>query len=100
MRMPKVTLLADEWKNYLLAFGKGIFEFKGGVPLDVPVAVALEATKRMSNGKPMFSVDELPEIVEGPEQDADADVAQQNVASKEGRKARHLTDQTGLFAEG
>jgi len=41
-----------------------MFEFRQGVPVDVPVAVALELKKRTFKGKQMFAVDELPTIVE------------------------------------
>jgi len=101
--MPKVTLLAGEWGNYTLAFGKGLFEFRGGSPMDVPVAVALEAAKRISKGKPLFKVEGLPKIVEGLGKDAgditpESDLVQQNVATK-GEKTRRLVQQQGLFSE-
>jgi len=101
--MPKVTLLLDRWSNYTLAFGKGTFDFRGGRPKEVPVAVALEASKRKTDdGKPIFKVEDLPDIIE-PHSVTEGDVqgpAEQNVAVEESMKARHLIDksQSSLFA--
>ncbi len=94
--MPKVTLLADEWESYSMAFGKRMFEFHGGQPVDVPVAVALEAKKRVTREKqPLFRVEELPEII-APQ--SDTSQVEQNVVRQDG-KARHLV-QSPLFPVG
>jgi len=68
--MPKVTLLADEFSEHMFIFGRRSFSFKGGQPVEVPVAVALALkpkTKKLGKSKkraPLFLIEELPEIVE------------------------------------
>lgn len=62
--MPKVTLLSKGWKEYTVAYGKGLYNFRGGEPKGVPVAVAL-LCKKMKDEKGLFrfKVDGMPNIL-------------------------------------
>lgn len=62
--MPKVTLQGRPGASLRYAHGTKFYVFKHGVPVDVPVAVALELQKREFKGKPVFVVEDLPTIVE------------------------------------
>jgi hypothetical protein len=62
--VPKVTLINSDHQDYHLIFGRQVYRFKGGKPKEVPVAVALEAQKKIGRGGViLFQVDDLPEIV-------------------------------------
>lgn len=62
--LPKVTLLSGEGTNFLLRFGSKSFDFQPGVEELVPVAVALALKGyKMPGGKPLFNIDDMPEIV-------------------------------------
>ncbi len=63
--LPKVTLLKEAWSNYSFAFGRHILVFEGGLPTQVPVAVALELKKKMKvDGSPLFEIVDLPKIIQ------------------------------------
>ena len=77
--LPKVTLLSGEGTTFALKFGTKLFEFKGGVALSVPPAVALAVEKRLDReGNPLFAVAGLPTIVETAKNPKDA---QQSIKS-------------------
>ena len=62
--MPKVTLLAETWQDYLIPFGKRDYMFTGGKAREVPHAVAMFCKrKRDSEGEPMFKVTGLDNVV-------------------------------------
>lgn len=87
--MPKVTLLAEAHKDYSLHFGGGLFQFLGGKPLEVPVAVALHCSKQKhSDGACKFDIGDMPEVVDC----MAAPPVEQNVV-----EARHLFSQPKLF---
>jgi hypothetical protein len=73
--MPKVTLLGKDGATYHYPTPKRIFDFESGVPQEVPVATALALGKKKGlKGKPLFLIEELPEIVQPatPEQNVDS----------------------------
>lgn len=62
--LPKVTLLSGEGTNFLFRFGSKLFDFIGGGEERVPVAVALALEgQKMPGGKPLFQIEDMPEIV-------------------------------------
>ena len=62
--MPKVTLLAETWQDYLIPFGKRDYLFRGGKGMEVPHAVALFCkNKQDSAGEPIFKVTGLDHVV-------------------------------------
>ena len=61
--LPKVTLLKN-YTSYHYIYGNGSYEFKGGIPKSVPVAVALILKKKVNdNNEPLFKVDNLPIVI-------------------------------------
>lgn len=65
---PKATLLGQPWETRTMVFGKRRIVFQGDQPREVPVAIALVLGKRKkADGKPLFRIDELPEIVKAKE---------------------------------
>lgn len=63
--MPKAILLGDREDTYLYRYGVKAFEFSGGVPMDVPVAVALALQRKVGRkGDPLFQIENVPEVVE------------------------------------
>jgi len=72
--LPKVTLLKN-YTSYHYIYGNGSYEFKGGIPKSVPVAVALILKKKVNdNNEPLFKVDNLPIVIKNK--------SEQNVAGK------------------
>lgn len=62
--MPKVTLNAHPANNYTLLFGRVKYFFRGGVPHEVPVAVALHCQKMADRkGDPMFTITDLDTVI-------------------------------------
>jgi len=71
--MPKATLLMPRGSNHLMVFGQASYMFHGGKPKKVPPAVALRLEgKRKRDGSPLFSIAEMPEIVDSVSADAPA----------------------------
>lgn len=72
--LPKATLLGDQGDTYLFRHGTAAYSFRGGVPEDVPVGVAMLLRKKKNvSGAPQFKVEGLPSVVER-EQKADVDI--------------------------
>lgn len=62
--MPKVTLLGKIGSSYTIIIIGGSYTFTVGKAVEVPVAVALEAQKKLNRRKgPLFLVEDLPNIV-------------------------------------
>jgi hypothetical protein len=65
-KVPKVTLI-EPGAEYYLIFGTATYRFRGGRPQEVPVAIALEAKRKVGHkNKPIFRVEEMPEILATP----------------------------------
>jgi hypothetical protein len=87
-KVSKVTLLGTPGSTYTIAYGAREYLFAAGRARKVPVVIALEAQKKRDRrGAPLFSVEDLPEIVtsappepadpvEEPEQNAPAEAQQ------------------------
>jgi len=63
--MPKVTLLRDEWSDYMLVVGTNTIRFVGKKPKEVSPAVAIACEKRNEGlRKPLFRIEDMPDVVE------------------------------------
>lgn len=61
---PKVTLIGEPWVTRTMVFGRKKFVFHGGETKSTPVAVALVLKKRRDDdGRYVFKVEDMPEIV-------------------------------------
>lgn len=84
-RVSKVTLLGTPGSTYTIMYGAREYLFAAGHARKVPVVIALEARKKKDRrGSPLFSVEDLPEIVESAplEKPDPADVAEQNAPAE------------------
>jgi hypothetical protein len=79
--MPKVTLLGRADRTYLYVLGTMHYSFKAGVPVEVPVKVALDLSKKMDGRRPRFNVEELPTIIQTNHTPPDQAAIMQNVCS-------------------
>ena len=66
--MPKVTLLRPENKDYTMVRGSTMLKFIGGQSKDVSVAVALTAKKITEKDRPLFKIEDVPELVKSENQ--------------------------------
>lgn len=61
--MPTVTLLKPASADYTVIRGGSSTSFKGGEPMDVSIPVALQLKNLRSGDKPMFKVEDIPDLV-------------------------------------
>jgi len=70
--MPEVTLLKPGHCDCTIFRGVQAFKFFGGIPKEVSPAIAISCQKMVENGKPLFDVKNMPEVVQN-------DLSMQNV---------------------
>ena len=71
-RMSKVTLHGAPGSTYAIMYGARDYVFAAGRARKVPVVIALEARKKKDRrGYPLFSVEDLPEVVVSAAQELD-----------------------------
>ena len=61
--MPEVTLLKPGHCDYSVVRGSQVFKFIGGVPKEVPPAIALVCEKTKDGNDHVFKITGMPEVV-------------------------------------
>lgn len=59
----KVTLLRPENATYTAYFFGKEYSFRGGRKKKIPAAIAMKLRKILHKGKPLFNVEDLPEVI-------------------------------------
>lgn len=63
--MPKATLLGHDGATYHYITPKRTWDFSAGKPQEVPVCAALKlGQKKGRKGRPLFLIEDMPEIVQ------------------------------------